>query len=85
MLISDDEARNLIETLITKYAPPGLDKMNVLEKLEDIDKALFQVPKRTKICPDCGLEMFCRKCSRIDISYDVDVTVRADGVEICSG
>ena len=83
MLISDDEARNLIETLITKYVPAGLDKINVLEKLADIGKALFIVP--SKRCPKCGLQMFCRQCSRIDILYDVDVHVRVDDVEICSG
>ena len=75
MIISNEEALKLIEMLISKYAPPGLDKMNVLEKLHGLDR--ISLVSTAAKCPKCIEEMVCLKCSTIDI--DSDVTVRING------
>ena len=75
MIISDEEARNLIEMMVAKYVPAGMDKINVLEKLHGLDRITL-TPASLK-CSKCGEEMVCLKCSTIDI--DSDVTVRING------
>ena len=75
MIISDEEALNLIEMMVAKYVPAGIDKINVLEKLHGLDK-ISSVPLADK-CPKCKGEMVCVKCGDFDITSDV--TVRING------
>lgn len=75
MIISDNEALNLIEMMIAKYAPAGMDKINVLEKLHGLDQTPL-VPADQK-CPKCKGELVCVECGDFDITHDV--TVRING------
>lgn len=78
MVLTQEETVDLIRTLVIKYAPPGLDKSNVLEQLDSVGRALFAVP--SKPCPKCKLEMICPRCDGIDVDVSnlhYDITVRA--------
>lgn len=85
MILSDQETLNLIEMLISKYVPAGLDKTNVLEKLHGLDKIAL-VPLANK-CPACKGEMICMECGDFDVTThtDVDVTVKLNGKVIYDG
>ena len=77
MIISDEEALNLIEMLISKYAPPGMDKVNVLDKLHGINK--INLEPLTDKCPKCKGTMDCLKCNDIDVDVGYitsNITVR---------
>ena len=77
MVLHEEEAIDLIRILITKYAPPGLDKNNALDKLDQVGQSLLLVP--TGPCPKCKSEMICLRCNEIEVEVVCtrDITVRA--------
>ena len=74
---SDDEIVDLIVNLLTIYAPDSLDKRMVLERVS-VKPWLIKNQESGK-CSKCGKTMTCLRCSTVDISYDVEVTVKVDG------
>lgn len=75
MVIPEEEALDLIKTLISKHVPGCMDKNNILDTLAQAGMSLFKVP--TKPCPKCKLEMVCPRCDEIEVDVGKpDVTIR---------